>query len=111
MVVVQYPDTLKFDLLSGGSVITDENGDTVIIPGSKVTISIKCRFEPNAEGKLIPSNDGERLEYAWDVFAPLDQQDVPERVDVSGYDKDGHLIALGVVKRFKRGQMNLTINL
>ena len=108
--VVQYPDILKFDLISGGSTGTDENGDTVIIPGSKVEIGIKCRFEPNAEGKLILSNDGGKLEYAWDVFAPLDQQDVPEMIDFKGYDKDNHLIASGVVKRFKRSQMNLTIN-
>jgi len=107
--VTQYPDILKFDIINGGGTSVDENGDTVIIPGSKVTIGIKCRFEVNAEGKTFPSNDGEQTLYNWDVFAPLDQQDVPEGISFTGFDKDLKLIATGVVKRFKRNQMNLSI--
>ena len=107
--VEQYPDILKFDVINGGSVGTDENGDTVIIPGTKVSISIKCRFEVNATGKTFPSADGQNTEYNWDVYAPLDQQDVPEHIDFIGIDKDGKVIASGVVKRFKRSQMNLSI--
>jgi hypothetical protein len=109
--VIPYPDILKFITTNGGSVETDQNGDTVIVPGVSTEINVQCRFEPNAEGKMIPSNDGGNLDYAWDVYAPLDQPDVPEQVDFKGFDKDGKQIASGVVKRFKRGQMNLTINL
>ncbi len=108
--VVQYPDILTFKQVTGGSVETDENGDTVIIPGISVDINVKCRFEPNAEGDTIPSTDGNRLEYSWNVFAPLDQPDVPEWIEFTGTDKQGKQIAEGVVKRFKRGQLNLTIN-
>ena len=107
--VTQYPDTLQFDIITGGGTSVDDNGDTVIIPGSKVTIGIKCRFEVNAEGKTFPSNDGEQTAYNWDVFAPLDQQDVPEGIAFEGFDKEGQKFASGVVKRFKRNQMNLSI--
>lgn len=108
--VVQYPDILTFKTVTDSSTIIDENGDTVIIPGISVDINVKCRFEPNAEGDTIPTTDGQRLEYSWNVFAPLDQPDVPEWIEFTGTDKHGEQIAEGVVKRFKRGQMNLTIN-
>lgn len=108
--VIQYPDILEFEMVTADDPYTDQNGDVVVPDGIKRTVQVMCRFEPNSKGDTVPSTDGNQLTYSWDVFAPLDQPDVPEQIDFKGYNRDAKLIATGVVKRFSRGQMNLTIN-
>jgi hypothetical protein len=107
--VVQYPHVLSFEKVSATPIEEDENGDIIVPPpGVITTIGIACRFEPNAKGETIITNDGTALTYNWNVYAPLDQPDVPEGAEISGFG-GGKQIASGVVKRFYRGQLNITI--
>jgi hypothetical protein len=103
--IIQYPHILKYDTVAGGYEQVDENGDTVIVPGSISTVEIKCRFEPNADGERILSADGEQLDFGWIVYMPLDQVEVLPGTAIKGFNDD-LLIAQGEVKRFNRGQLN-----
>jgi len=103
--VVQYPHILKFDIVTGGSEEIDENGDTVIVPGATTAIEVKCRFEPNADGELIVSADGAKLDFGWIVYMPLDQVEVESGTVIRGYN-GADLIADGDVKRYSKGQLN-----
>jgi hypothetical protein len=103
--VIQYPNILKFDLVSGSTTETDENGDTVILPGTITTIEIKCRFEPNGTGQYLIGQDGLRLDFGWIVYQPLGQIDIPEGIEVKGY-LGVKVIASGTIKRYSQGQMN-----
>jgi hypothetical protein len=103
--IIQYPNILKFDQLTGFTTTTDENGDTVIVPGAVTTIEIKCRFEPNGTGQYLIGQDGLRLDFGWIVYQPLGQLDIPEGLEIKGYLGD-KLIASGTIKRFSKGQLN-----
>lgn len=103
--VIQYPHILKYDIVTGGYEEVDENGDTVIVPGSKSTVEIKCRFEPNAAGEKTVSADGEQLDFRWIVYIPLDQPDISSGTMITGFNGD-QVIAQGEVKRFSEGQLN-----
>jgi hypothetical protein len=101
----QYPHILKFDIITGGSEEIDENGDTVIVPGATTIIEVKCRFEPNATGEIIISNDGMQLNFGWIVYLPLSQPEVEFGTVIRGYNGDDYF-ASGVVKRYSEGQLN-----
>jgi hypothetical protein len=103
--IIQYPHILKFDVITGGVEEVDENGDTVIVPGQTTTIEVKCRFEPNADGELIVSADGAKLDFGWIVYMPLDQVEIESGTVIRGYNGDD-LIAEGDVKRYNKGQLN-----
>lgn len=103
--ISQYPHILKFDIVTGGGEESDENGDTLIVPGATTTIEVKCRFEPNADGQVIVSADGAKLEFGWIVYMPLDQNSVESGTVIRGYNGED-LIAEGAVKRFSEGQLN-----
>jgi hypothetical protein len=103
--IIQYPHLLKYDIVTGGYEEVDENGDTVIVPGSKSIVEIKCRFEPNADGERIVSADGEQLEFGWIVYMPVSSPEVPNGAQITGFNSD-KVIAKGNVKRFSRGQLN-----
>lgn len=104
--IIQYPHILRFDIVTGGVEEIDENGDTVIVPGQATTIEVKCRFEPNADGQVIVSADGAKLEFGWIVYMPLDQIVVESGIMIRGYTGDDQLIAEGDVKRYSKGQLN-----
>jgi hypothetical protein len=103
--IIQYPHILKFDIVTGGSEVNDENSDTLIVPGQTTTIEVKCRFEPNADGELIVSADGAKLDFGWIVYMPLDQVEIESGTVIRGYNGDD-LIAEGDVKRYNKGQLN-----
>lgn len=103
--VSQYPHTLRFEIVTGSTETTNDDGDTVIVPGAKTNIDIKCRFEPNSTGEFIQSADGQSLKYGWIVYMPKGSVEVPEWVIITGFDGLSE-IAKGVVKRFSKGQLN-----
>lgn len=104
--VSQYPHILKFEAVTAGDPYKDDNGDIIVPKGTKTTIELKCRFEPNSTGKTIISNNGQSKIYNWDIYMPLFQPDVPNGIEIKGFLLDGSLKASGTVLRFDRGQMN-----
>lgn len=104
--VTQYPHILKFDAVIAEEPYKDENGDTVIPPGVVTTIEIICRFEPNSKGETIITNDGKSLLYSWMIYMPLGQLDIPNKIEVIGYQDNGSVKGQGTIERFDRGQLN-----
>ncbi|WP_133575174.1 hypothetical protein [Pedobacter metabolipauper] len=103
--IVQYPHILRFTIVTDAVPYEDSNGDTVIPVGTAGVFEIKCRFETNSKGSTIPSNDGENVIYSWMIYMPLNQIDIPKRIDVVGLNK-GVEFAKGTVLNFSRDQLN-----
>lgn len=107
--VTQYPHILKFILVTESEPYENEDGDIIIPPGVEETIEIKCRFEPNSKGQTIITNDGKVLIYNWMIYMPLGQPEIPNKIDLIGYNADGSIKGKGVAERFDNGQLNARV--
>lgn len=102
--VRQYPHTIKISVVS--EPYKDENGNW--IQGGLVPIHEgECRAEPNGKGQTIRGDDGSELSFAFNVFLPKLDVNIPANADVE-ITIENKLVT-GQVKRHHPGQLNSRI--
>ncbi|WP_392436463.1 hypothetical protein ACF3N7_05365 [Cruoricaptor ignavus] len=106
MVVQQYPYTLEVSEIDGEN-HRDENGDYT--EGIEAFLEIgKCRDEAGSPGQYTITEDGQKVSFSWIVYAPLNTPEI-EGGRIVRVVSAGKVRAMGVVKRFYRGQLNCRI--
>lgn len=104
--VKQYPDILTYQkVCSVGGTSYDSEGNVVITDPVSEEISIKCRVEANSKGQYLIIEDGKKVEYGWMIYLPLPSSEIPFGTEVN-VDRNGVLVAKGIVKRSVVNQLN-----
>lgn len=102
--VKQYPHTIKITVLS--KPVQDDDGNW--LSGELTEIhSGECRAEPNGKGEVIRGEDGSELSFAFNVFMPRMEIDIPVNAHVE--ITIGKKLVTGKVKRHYNGQLNSRI--
>jgi hypothetical protein len=103
-VVKQYPHILK--LISIAESSQDGNGNW--IPGGQTEVERSCRFETNAKGALVATDDGETVVYDGIIYLPLPADQISIGTTVQVLD-GATVLSNRSVKKFSRGQLNARI--
>ena len=102
--IKQYPHLIKISVVSEPT--QDDNGNW--IPGGLTEIhSGECRAEPNGKGDVLRGDDGSELNFAFNVFLPKLDVNIPANADVE-ITIENKLVT-GEVKRHHPGQLNSRI--
>jgi hypothetical protein len=106
--VTEYPDIISF---TSSQVITepyqDEKGDWVIPePGEMLTVSQAGRAEVNSQAVKVPGQNGEKVDFSFMVYLPVDAVEIPYQTQVTIKNDKGETIGKSDVKRFHRATMN-----
>ena len=102
--VTQYPHTIKISVVADP--YQDDDGNW-IQGGLSEIHSGECRAEPNGKGDVIRGNDGSELSFAFNVFMPKLDKDIPANAEVE-INIENKLVT-GQVKRHHPGQLNSRI--
>ncbi len=97
----QYPHTIQVNWKTE-STKDEDSGDW--IEGVDVNHTFDCRAVPNGKAKKIAGDDGQLIEYAFDVYMPKTDVEIPFGAD---YTLNGS--TKGTVKRAHNGQLNSRI--
>lgn len=101
MVEQQYPHTIVVTW------ITDpiQDPDTgIFTPGEQVSHTFSCRSEANSKADKVSGADGSMLDFAFNLYMPLTDVQIPFGADYSLTDYTGTFT--GKVKRQRIGRFN-----
>lgn len=102
--VSQYPHSMNVTLQNGNST-QDDNGNWMV-PTNEITMNnLPCRAEPNSNS-FITLADGSKYSFAFKVYMPIPDDDIPVGADILITDANAQVVATGKVKQFFRGQLN-----
>lgn len=93
--------TLKYKNVVTTDAYQDENNDWVPGTTTETVIELECRSEPNGEGKVIPSQNGQNTVFNRVVFLDNDIMDIPFGKEVEIFN-NGVFIVKETVKLFER---------
>lgn len=79
----------------------DEKGDWHPGESAEEVITLKCRSEPNGEGKVIPSQNGQHVVFNRVVFLDYGIDDIPFGKEVEIFN-NGSFLMKDTVKLFER---------
>jgi hypothetical protein len=102
--MTQYPDSIAITISASAS----QNASGVWTAGASAGFTSNCRAEVNGEGRQIASDDGELMDYSFEVYMPPKTTIIPRDADyvlttlVNG-------VLTGKVKRASNGQLNSRI--
>jgi hypothetical protein len=97
--MTQYPDTI---VISWASAPVQDSETGEFIPGVLESHTFKCRAEVNTRSSKINGNDGNLIDYVFDVYMPKTDVVIPDFT--ATYLLNGTLT--GTVKRGSNGQFN-----
>lgn len=99
--VIQYPHIGT--ITKPAETVKDQNGDWV--QGEPTVIwEGECRAEPNGTGTTIQGEDGQEISFAWNVFFPRMEVEVPRNSTIEVLL--GDRVISGLIKRHTNGQLN-----
>lgn len=93
--------TLKYKNVVSTDAYKDENGDWVPGTTTETVIELECRSEPNGEGKIIPSQNGQSTVFNRVVFLNGNIEDIPFGKEVEIFNNNVQLMK-GTVMLFER---------
>jgi hypothetical protein len=102
--MTQYPDSIAITV----SASSWQNASGIWTAGASAGYTFHCRAEVNGMGRQIASDDGELMDYSFEVYMPATTTIIPR-------DSDYVLTTLlngvlsGKVKRASNGQLNSRI--
>lgn len=84
VIPIQYNETLKVTRLLGSS--QDENGNW--IDGGKLEFTIKAGLRTNSKGSVVRGEDGNNINYAYDVRIPISERnlEIDDTVEWNGFE-------------------------
>lgn len=101
----QYPHTLSYVTLGTPDEYDEETGTW--IPGTPgETITISCRAIPNGSGKTLKGEDGQAVDYDFDIAFPEETERIPTDLEVSIIDQHDVELISGRLLRWHPGQLH-----
>lgn len=104
--VRQYPYILFAETISES--YQNEDGDWVVGESERIEIG-KCRDEVGGSGALVSSEDGQKHEYSWMIYAPKSTPKLKQGTLIEVENEHGDIRAYGRIIRYSKDQLNVRI--